>query len=101
MSDALWRIAFWRFRFFYHVPLPKKCAKRIESDDTVDAVSNCILSVGLEGLLTWLQPKVADHIGTIHHEIKFTIQEGLDAVKDVIYNETYDVTTIRASTQCG
>jgi asparagine synthase (glutamine-hydrolysing) len=43
--------------------------------------------------------KVADHIGTIHHEIKFTIQEGLDAVKDVIYNlETYDVTTIRAST---
>jgi asparagine synthase (glutamine-hydrolysing) len=42
---------------------------------------------------------VADHIGTIHHEIKFTIQEGLDAIRDVIYNlETYDVTTIRAST---
>jgi len=42
---------------------------------------------------------VADHIGTIHHEIKFTIQEGLDAVRDVIYNlETYDVTTVRAST---
>jgi asparagine synthase (glutamine-hydrolysing) len=42
---------------------------------------------------------VADHIGTIHHEIKFTIQEGLDAIKDVIYNlETYDVTTVRAST---
>jgi asparagine synthase (glutamine-hydrolysing) len=41
---------------------------------------------------------VADHIGTIHHEIKFTIQEGLDAIRDVIYNlETYDVTT-RAST---
>ena len=43
--------------------------------------------------------KVADHIGTIHHEIKFTIQEGLDAIKDVIYNlETYDITTVRAST---
>ena len=43
--------------------------------------------------------KVADHIGTVHHEIKFTIQEGLDAIKDVIYNlETYDTTTIRAST---
>jgi asparagine synthase (glutamine-hydrolysing) len=43
--------------------------------------------------------KVADHIGTVHHEIHFTIQEGLDAIKDVIYHlETYDVTTIRAST---
>ncbi len=42
---------------------------------------------------------MAEHIGTIHHEIKFTIQEGLDAVRDVIYNlETYDVTTVRAST---
>jgi asparagine synthase (glutamine-hydrolysing) len=43
--------------------------------------------------------KVADHIGTIHHEVNFTVQEGLDAIKDVIYHiETYDVTTIRAST---
>ncbi len=43
--------------------------------------------------------KVADHIGTVHHEIHFTIQEGIDAIKDVIYHlETYDVTTIRAST---
>jgi asparagine synthase (glutamine-hydrolysing) len=43
--------------------------------------------------------KVADHIGTVHHEILFTIQEGLDALSDVIYHlETYDVTTIRAST---
>ena len=42
---------------------------------------------------------VADHIGTVHHEINFTVQEGLDAVRDVIYHiETYDVTTIRAST---
>ncbi len=43
--------------------------------------------------------KVADHIGSVHHEIQFTVQEGLDAVRDVIYMvETYDVTTIRAST---
>jgi asparagine synthase (glutamine-hydrolysing) len=42
---------------------------------------------------------VADHIGTKHHEIHFTVQEGLDAIRDVIYHiETYDVTTIRAST---
>jgi asparagine synthase (glutamine-hydrolysing) len=43
--------------------------------------------------------KVADHIGSVHHEINFTIQEGLDAISDVIYHlETYDVTTVRAST---
>ena len=43
--------------------------------------------------------KVADHIGTIHHEINYTVQAGLDAIRDVIYFlETYDVTTVRAST---
>lgn len=43
--------------------------------------------------------KVAEHIGSIHHEINFTIQEGLDAIREVIYHlETYDITTIRAST---
>ena len=43
--------------------------------------------------------KVASFIGTVHHEIVFTIQEGLDAIRDVIYHlETYDVTTVRAST---
>lgn len=43
--------------------------------------------------------RAAEHIGTIHHEIHFTIQEGLDALHDVVYHlETYDVTTIRAST---
>ena len=42
---------------------------------------------------------VAEHIGTVHHEINYTIQEGLDAIRDVIYFiETYDVTTVRAST---
>jgi asparagine synthase (glutamine-hydrolysing) len=55
------------------------------------------LSVGLDGSPDLAAQIVADHIGTIHHEIKFTIQEGLDAIKDVIYNlETYDV-TVRAS----
>ncbi len=43
--------------------------------------------------------KVADHIGTVHHEVNYTVQEGIDALRDVIYFlETYDVTTIRAST---
>ncbi|WP_435137630.1 asparagine synthase B [Formosa sp. A9] len=80
----------------------KYAQKRIESDDTSDAWWPQLhsFSVGLEGSpdLAAAQ-KVADHIGTVHHEIKFTIQEGLDAIRDVIYNlETYDITTIRAST---
>ncbi|SDE52747.1 asparagine synthase (glutamine-hydrolysing) [Pricia antarctica] len=80
----------------------KYAQKRIESDDTADAWWPQLhsFSVGLEGSpdLAAAQ-KVADHIGTVHHEIKFTIQEGLDAIKDVVYNlETYDITTIRAST---
>jgi len=76
--------------------------KRIESGDTLDAWWPQLhsFSVGLEGSPDLAAAKkVAAHIGTVHHEIKFTIQEGLDAIKDVIYNlETYDVTTIRAST---
>ncbi|MBW8242748.1 asparagine synthase B [Muricauda oceani] len=80
----------------------KYSQKRIESGDTADAWWPQLhsFSVGLEGSpdLAAAQ-KVADHIGTVHHEIKFTIQEGLDAIKDVVYNlETYDITTIRAST---
>lgn len=75
---------------------------RIESDDTKEAWWPQLhsFSVGLEGSPDLeAARKVADHIGTIHHEIKFTIQEGLDAIKDVIYNlETYDITTVRAST---
>jgi asparagine synthase (glutamine-hydrolysing) len=57
-------------------------------------------AVGLEGSPDLAAArKVAKHIGTIHHEINFTVQEGLDAIRDVIYHiETYDVTTIRAST---
>jgi asparagine synthase (glutamine-hydrolysing) len=80
----------------------KYSQKRVESDDTKEAWWPQLhsFSVGLEGSPDLAAArKVADHIGTVHHEIKFTIQEGLDAVKDVIYNlETYDITTIRAAT---
>ncbi|WP_233900588.1 asparagine synthase B [Tenacibaculum piscium] len=80
----------------------KYSQKRIESDDTSAAWYPQLhsFSVGLEGSPDLAAAKkVADHIGTVHHEIKFTIQEGLDAIKDVIYNiETYDITTIRSST---
>ena len=80
----------------------KYSQKRIESGDTKDAWWPQLhsFSVGLEGSPDLAAAQiVADHIGTVHHEIKFTIQEGLDAIKDVIYNlETYDITTIRAST---
>ena len=76
--------------------------KRIESEDQKVAwwPQLHLFSIGLEGSpdLAAAQ-KVADHIGTVHHEIKFAIQEGLDAIRDVIYHlETYDITTIRAST---
>lgn len=77
-------------------------AKRVESDGQQAAWWPQLhsFSVGLEGSpdLAAAQ-KVADHIGTVHHEIKFTIQEGLDSIRDVIYHlETYDITTVRAST---
>ncbi len=80
----------------------KYAAKRIESGDTQEAWWPQLhsFSVGLEGSpdLKYAQ-EVADSIGTVHHSINFTIQEGLDAVCDVIYHlETYDVTTIRAAT---
>ena len=57
-------------------------------------------AVGLKGAPDLAKAKlVADHIGTVHHEINYTTQEGLDAIRDVIYFiETYDVTTVRAST---
>jgi asparagine synthase (glutamine-hydrolysing) len=80
----------------------KFAAYRIETDDEKEAWWPQLHSfaVGLEGSpdLAAAQ-KVADHIGTVHHEIHFTVQEGLDAIRDVIYFlETYDVTTVRAST---
>ena len=57
-------------------------------------------AVGLKGAPDLAKARlVADHIGTVHHEINYTLQEGIDALSDVIYfTETYDVTTVRAST---
>jgi len=83
--------------------LAKKFAsKRIESGDKQDAWWPQLhsFSVGLKGAPDLKAAKiVADHIGTVHHEINFTVQEGIDAIRDVIYHlETYDVTTVRAST---
>ena len=83
--------------------LAKKYSKnRVESNDVKSAWYPQLHSfaVGLKGSPDLIAAqKVADHIDSIHHEITFTVQEGLDAIKDVIYHlETYDVTTIRAST---
>jgi asparagine synthase (glutamine-hydrolysing) len=80
----------------------KFAAHRVESNDKKAAWWPQLhsFSVGLDGSpdLKAAQ-EVAKHIGTVHHEIKFTIQEGLDAIREVIYHlETYDITTIRAST---
>lgn len=80
----------------------KYASQRVESGDKQGAWWPQLHSfaVGLKGAPDLLAAKkVADHIGTVHHEINFTVQEGLDAVRDVIYHiETYDVTTVRAST---
>lgn len=83
--------------------LAKKYAeKRIEEQDQTGAWWPKLHSfaTGLEGSPDLKAAKrVAEHLDTVHHEIIFTIQEGLDAIKDVIYHlETYDVTTVRAST---
>ena len=80
----------------------KFASKRIETGGAEDAWYPQLHSfaVGLKGAPDLIAAqKAADHIGTIHHEVNFTIQEGLDAIRDVIYHlETYDVTTVRAST---
>lgn len=80
----------------------KYAAKRIETDSRNEAWWPQLHSfaVGLEGAPDLVAArKVAEHIGTVHHEIHYTVQEGLDAIRDVIYFiETYDVTTVRAST---
>lgn len=80
----------------------KYSAMRIESGDTDRAWWPRLHSfaVGLQGAPDLAKAReVAEFIGTVHHEINYTIQEGLDAIRDVIYYiETYDVTTVRAST---
>lgn len=80
----------------------KYSAMRVESENRLVAWWPQLHSfaVGLKGAPDLAKAReVADYIGTIHHEINYTVQEGLDAIRDVIYYiETYDVTTVRAST---
>ena len=80
----------------------KYAAKRIETDGASDAWWPQLHSfaIGLKGAPDLIKAReVAEYIGTVHHEINYTVQEGLDAIRDVIYFiETYDVTTVRAST---
>ena len=80
----------------------KYAPRRVETDGKQDAWWPRLHSfaVGLKGAPDLAKAReVADFIGTVHHEINYTIQEGLDAIRDVIYFiETYDVTTVRAST---
>ncbi|WNC67171.1 asparagine synthase B [Thalassotalea nanhaiensis] len=80
----------------------KFSARRVEENDLSEAWWPKVHSFacGLEGSPDLVAAqKVADSIGTIHHSITFTVQDGIDALKEVIYHiETYDVTTIRAST---
>jgi len=80
----------------------KYAKKRVESGDKQDAWWPRLHSfaVGLEGAPDLIAARhAAEYIGTVHHEVHFTIQEALDALPDVIYHiETYDITTVRAST---
>lgn len=80
----------------------KYAARRVEDQERSEARWPQLHSfaVGLPGSPDLKAAReVANHLGTVHHEIHFTVQEGLDAIRDVIYHiETYDVTTIRAST---
>lgn len=80
----------------------KFASRRVEENSAVEAWWPRLHSfaIGLEGSPDLLAArKAADFIGTVHHEVHFTIQEALDALSDVIYHiETYDITTVRAST---
>ncbi|MBR5735952.1 MAG: asparagine synthase B [Bacteroidales bacterium] len=80
----------------------KYARKRIETDDVHDAWWPQLHSfaIGLKGAPDLERAReVAGYIGTVHHEINYTVQEGLDVLRDVIYHiETYDITTVRAST---
>lgn len=80
----------------------RHAAKRIEDNDATEAWWPQLHSfaIGLKGSPDLsASRKVAEYIGTVHHEIHFTVEEALDVLSDVIYHiETYDVTTVRAST---
>lgn len=82
--------------------MARHCAMRIESGEREQAHWPRLhsFSIGLEGSPDLAHArKVADHLGTVHHEYHFTVQQGIDALDDVIYHlETFDTTTIRAAT---
>ena len=80
---------------------PARKQRRVEDDAMITAWPRLhSFSIGLPGSPDLLAARqAAEYLGTIHHEYTFTVQEGLDALSDVIYHlETYDVTTVRAST---
>jgi len=82
--------------------MAKHCRKRVENDEQTEAFYPRLHSfcIGLEGSPDHAAAQqVADFLGTVHHAYKFTVQQGIDALSDVIYHiETFDVTTIRSST---
>lgn len=80
----------------------RQASRRVEDDGASEAWWPRLhsFSIGLEGSPDLAAAQtVADAIDTVHHGFTFTVQEGLDALEDVIRQiETYDVTTVRAST---
>jgi len=80
--------------------MSRNCQRRTNSGEPNAWPQLHSFSIGLEGSPDLKAAKeVAKYLGTVHHEYVFTPQEGLDALPDVIYHlETFDVTTIRAST---
>jgi asparagine synthase (glutamine-hydrolysing) len=80
----------------------KYSARRVDENDLAAAWWPRLhsFSIGLKGAPDLLPARqVAEHIGSVHHQIHFTEQEGLDALRDVIFHlETFDITTVRAST---
>jgi asparagine synthase (glutamine-hydrolysing) len=90
------------WRLLTSIMVPNHSIARIETNDLKDAWWPQLhtFAIGLKDSPDLAAARdAADFIGSVHHEFHFTIQEGLDAVHDVIYHiETYDVTTIRAST---
>lgn len=76
--------------------------RRVEEDERSEAWWPRVHSfaIGLEGSPDLAAARVAaDALGTVHHSFTYTIEQGLDALRDVIgHLETFDVTTIRAAT---
>eukprot|EP00973_Karenia_brevis_P064917 9015870-Karenia_brevis.AAC.1 len=82
--------------------MARHCSRRVESSGKDQAHWPRLhsFSTGLKGSPDLKAAReVAEYLGTVHHEYVFTLQEGIDAIADVIYHlETFDVTTVRAAT---